>query len=115
MELSVNVTENVGYITLVGQLWQNDDLISIYNEIETLLESKVQHIVLNLDRLGFINSAGLGLLARTYARMADYGGKFILLSPHSSVLEVIEVSGFDLFMTIVQTQEELRQVLRQTL
>lgn len=112
MELTVNVNENIGYITLVGQLWQKDDLNMIDEAIDRLLQSKVSHIVLDMDRLGFINSAGLGLLARTHTTITEYGGKFIISKPHSSVLEVIEVSGFDLFMTIVQTQEELETALR---
>jgi len=111
MEITSNTTEDTGYITLIGQLWQKEDLCAIDEAVENLIQNNITKIVLDLDRLGFINSSGLGLLARTHSRITELGHKFILLNPHSSVLEVIEVSGFDLFMTIAKSADELKIIL----
>jgi anti-sigma B factor antagonist len=112
MEISCNTSENTGFISLIGQLWQKDDLCAIDDAVEKYLKQKITNIVLDIDRLSFINSAGLGLLARTHSKVTEQNGKLILFNPHSSVLEVMEISGFDLFMTIVKTQEELNAALK---
>jgi anti-sigma B factor antagonist len=111
MEISCTTSENTGFISLIGQLWQKDDLNAIDDAVEKYLKQKITNIVLDIDRLSFINSAGLGLLARTHSKVTEQNGKLILFNPHSSVLEVMEISGFDLFMTIVKNQEELKAAI----
>jgi anti-anti-sigma factor len=111
MEISCSTSGNIGFISLIGQLWQKEDICAVGDAVETYIQDKILTIVLDIDRLGFINSAGLGLIARIYARVNDAGGKIIILNPHSSVLEVIEISGFNLFMTIAKTDDELKAAL----
>jgi anti-sigma B factor antagonist len=111
MEISCSTTANTGFISLIGQLWQKEDLSAVADAVETYIQDKILTIVLDIDRLSFINSAGLGLLARTHARVQEAGGKMIIFNPHTSVLEVIEISGFDLFMTIAKTENELKAAL----
>jgi anti-sigma B factor antagonist len=112
MELSSSTSANTGFITLIGQLWQKEDLRSVEEAVEKILVSGILQIVLNVDRLSFISSQGLGLIARVFARLQEKNGIMLLFNPHSSVLEVIEISGFDLFMKIVKTEEELNKLLK---
>ncbi|NLD93238.1 MAG: STAS domain-containing protein [Fibrobacter sp.] len=111
MEISCNTSENTGYISLIGQLWQKDDLVAVDDAVEKYLNQKITNIVFDIDRLSFINSAGLGLFAKTHSKVTEQNGKLILFNPHSSVLEVMVISGFDLFMTIVKTRIELKAAL----
>jgi anti-anti-sigma factor len=111
MEILCSTSGNAGFISLIGQLWQKEDLKAVEDAVETYLQDKVMVIVLDIDRLGFINSAGLGLIARIHARVKDAKGKMIIFNPHSSVLEVIEISGFDLFMNIAKTEDDLKALL----
>lgn len=111
MEISCHITENTGFVNLIGQLWQKEDITSVEEAVDNFLKNNILKIVMDFDRLGFINSAGLGLIAKLHTHIRDAGGKMILFSPHSSVLDVIEISGFDLFMTIVTTKEELDSLL----
>jgi anti-anti-sigma factor len=112
MELTFSTKENAGFITLIGQLWQKEDLDAVENTVNQLVKEKIVTVVLDIDRLSFMNSAGLGLLARIHARLKDAGGKMILFNPHASICEIIEISGFDLFMKIVKTKEELSSELK---
>lgn len=113
MEISCSTNGNIGFVVLMGQLWQTDDLNAVEETIDNLIKQKIIKVVLDIDRLGFINSAGLGLLARVHTRLQDAGGKVILFNPHSSILEVIEISGFNMFMTIVKSKDELKAELGQ--
>lgn len=111
MEISCSTTGSTGCITLIGQLWQKDDLKAVEDAVENLVVNGILKIIIDIDRLSFINSQGLGLIARIFAQMQEKGGTMLLFNPHSSVLEVIEISGFDQFMTIVKSDEELKAIL----
>jgi anti-sigma B factor antagonist len=112
MELSSSRSEKNGYITLIGQLWQKDELATVEEAVENLIQDGIKTVVVDVDRLSFINSQGLGLLVRLHGRLSELGGKTILLNPRSSVLEVIEISGFDLFMSIAHSNDELQNMLK---
>ncbi len=113
MEISCSTNDNTGFIVLIGQLWQTDDLNAVKEVVDNLIKQKIKQVVLDIGRLGFINSAGLGLLAQVHTRLQDAGGKVILFNPHSNILEIINISGFDLFMTIIKSQEELKTEIGQ--
>lgn len=111
MEISQSLRNNCTHITLIGQLWQKEELSALEEMVASCIQMQQKNIVLDLQRLSFINSQGLGLLVRIHSSMSDAGGRLILLCSQSSVLEVIEISGFDAFMTIVKSEQELSQHL----
>jgi anti-anti-sigma factor len=111
MEISCSTTGSTGFITLIGQLWQKDDLKAVETAVESLSVNGTLKIVVDIDRLSFINSQGLGLIARIFSQLQEKGRTMVLFNPHSSVLEVIEISGFDQFMTIAKSDEELKAIL----
>lgn len=111
MEISCTKTGKAGIVTIIGQLWQKEDLDAFENAIDMLIQEKILCIVINMDRLSFINSAGLGLIVRNHKKLNNAKGEMILFNPHSSVLEVIEISGFDLFMTVAKSKDELDKII----
>jgi anti-sigma B factor antagonist len=107
MEITYSTQGNLATVSLVGQLWQRDDLKSVDDIVESCIKDGLKIIVIDADRLSFINSQGLGFLVRTHARLKESGGKLVLFSPRESVLEVMELSGFNMFMTIAKTENDL--------
>lgn len=111
MELSCTVQGNTACIVLIGQLWLKEDLVAFERAIETSVENSPNQVIVDVDRLSFISSQGLGVLVRAHVNMERTGGKLILFSPRPSVLEVLEVSGFELFMRIARNADELDTLL----
>jgi len=68
-------------------------------------------VVVDLQRLSFINSQGLGALVRMHSNMKDAGSRLVLFSNPSSVLEVLEISGLESFMIIAKSDSELEKIL----
>lgn len=107
MEITYSTQGNLATVSLIGQLWQREDLKSVDEIIESCIDSGLKVIVIDADRLSFINSQGLGFLVRTHARLKQSGGKLVLFSPRESVLEIVELSGFDMFITIAKNKSDL--------
>jgi anti-anti-sigma factor len=111
MEIVISVSGDVSTFNLIGQLWRKDDLSSLEAAVEEFIVEKKSVLVLDISRLSFINSQGLGLLVRCHVRLGDSGAKMILFGPNEAVSEVIELSGFAMFMTIATTEGELDKAL----
>ena len=65
-------------------------------------------LILDLNNLTFLSSAGLRILAIMSKRTADAGIKFALCAPQNSIDKVITMSGFNKLMHIFKTQAEAR-------
>ena len=78
MEITYSTQGNFATVSLIGQLWQSEDLKSVDKIIESCIDSGLKVIVIDADRLSFINSQGLGFLVRTHARLKESGGKLVL-------------------------------------
>ena len=111
MEISCTIKENVTYVSLVGQFWDPEDIRAFEKIIGACVQERRNRVVLDVDRLSFINSLGLGQLVKAHKTLTDAGGGVVIFRPRSMVLDVIEVSGFQMFMSVVQGEEELNNSL----
>jgi anti-anti-sigma factor len=65
------------------------------NEAKNLVGGKATPVVLNLETLEYISSAGLRAVLTTAKHVKSLGGGFTLCGLQGSVATVMEVSGFD--------------------
>jgi anti-sigma B factor antagonist len=67
--------------------------------VEVLHETK--RVVLDLRDTEFIDSTGLGVLVRALKRLRHHGGDLVLRSPRRNARMILNVTGLDRVMTIV--------------
>ncbi|SHF28975.1 anti-anti-sigma regulatory factor, SpoIIAA [Desulforamulus putei DSM 12395] len=58
-----------------------------------LTEKKIKYLILNLSRVTFIDSSGLGVILGRYKRLVHSGGKVILVGAQPQVKRILELSG----------------------
>jgi len=68
--------------------------------IQELLAGEVNSIAINLSELDFLGSAGLRVLLVAAKAARTKGGKVVLISPKSEILDVLKASGYDKFVQI---------------
>jgi anti-sigma B factor antagonist len=64
-------------------------------------------IVLDLRELEFIDSTGLGVLVKTHQRMRDEGDQLAVIEGNGQVKRLLELTGLDQQLTIIDSAEEL--------
>ncbi|MDP1818767.1 MAG: STAS domain-containing protein [Acidimicrobiales bacterium] len=93
--LTVDVTrkEGVDVLTLSGEL----DLSSVPALEEALagVAPGAEQVVVDLGRLRFMDSAGIGCLARAQLELRKANRRLVLHSPSGAVRKVLEMTGLD--------------------
>ncbi len=79
-------------------------------EFQTALESSIDSgdriVVLDLEQLSYISSAGLRVILMVAKTLQRQGAKFAVCSLSTSIREVFEISGFDRIISVNASQEE---------
>lgn len=95
MALKTNLEVKFGVlcIRLEGELDHHtaDDLRNQVNRI--MDEEPVHHILLNLGKLEFMDSSGLGVILGRYKKIAGLGGEMVVCSISPAVRRLFELSG----------------------
>jgi HptB-dependent secretion and biofilm anti anti-sigma factor len=76
------------------------DLSSFREFLSDMKQTKCKTAVLNLSRLNWIDSAGLGMLILAKETAEKAGLQLVLASPKGDVKSLLELGRFDKFFTI---------------
>ena len=68
----------------------------------------INHLILDLQKVSFIDSSGLGAILGRYKRLSQQGGRLSAIRVSRQILRVLELSGLLRIMTIY---EDRRQAL----
>jgi anti-sigma B factor antagonist len=69
-------------------------------DLEDVLRSVDQSIVLDLSDVDYINSAGLGLLLGTHQRLTSNGHALTIANVTDYVRELLQITGLDRMLTL---------------
>lgn len=98
------VGEQVLAISLEGRL-NSSNSDSALNEIMGHLQESPSRVLIRLEPLEFLSSAGLRVLLRLAKHVRRYSGALKLSGPHGTVKGVLEISGFDSLLDVYATDQ----------
>jgi anti-sigma B factor antagonist len=78
-----------------GKLALDDGCRLLRETIRAFLDSGQQRILLSLERVDFLDSAGLGELVRTHVAVRSRGGHLTLINPAPGVRQLLRVTKVD--------------------
>lgn len=74
--------------------------------LEHSAEGVCPYVVLDLSRMRFINSSGLGAIANMAMRLRKLMGELVIVSDHRELTQVFEVTKLDQTLNIVPSLDE---------
>ena len=93
--LRAEMREGVLYVALEGEI-DHHSAVATRGEIDRLIYSnRPKRLELELSRIGFMDSSGLGLVMGRYALMRDLGGEITVLNPSPAILRIFKLAGMD--------------------
>ena len=73
---------------------------------EAMEQSGVTNLILNLARVTFIDSSGLGVILGRYKRISQLGGKMSAVQLQPQVEKIFELSGLLRIIKIFSTEQQ---------
>jgi anti-sigma B factor antagonist len=74
--------------------------------IVSTISEGVTHVVMNLSKVEYLDSTGLGVLIGALKRLREKQGNLIIVSPSMRIMRIFEITGLYKIFTIYQTEDE---------
>ena len=81
------------YIYLSGDLDQSCAALTRSRIDDLLAHTGARRLVLDLSRLGFMDSSGIGLILGRYRKLSEQGGELLLKWDSPAVERMLKLSG----------------------
>lgn len=104
MKISEEVKGDIAIVRIEGRL---DAVTSaqIEAKIQKLLEGK-KKLVINLQDVDYLSSAGIRVLLATFKKIKAQNGKLAICSLTDDVMEIIKMAGFHTILPLFPTEEK---------
>lgn len=109
MQIEERVVNNVTVLDLKGKmtLGEGDELLK--DKINSLLQQDRKQILLNLEGVPYIDSAGLGEIVRTYTTVSRQGGKLKLVNLTKRITDLLSITKL---LTVFETFDAEQEAIR---
>jgi anti-sigma B factor antagonist len=109
MQIEERVVNTVTVLDLKGKmtLGEGDELLK--DKINSLLQQDRKQIVLNLEGVPYIDSAGLGEIVRTYTTVSRQGGKLKLVNLTKRITDLLSITKL---LTVFETFDSEQDAIR---
>jgi anti-sigma B factor antagonist len=109
MQIEERVVDNVTILDLKGKmtLGEGDELLK--ERINALLGQNRKHLLLNLEGVPYIDSAGLGEIVRTYTTVSRQGGKLKLVNLTKRITDLLSITKL---LTVFETFESVPEAVK---
>jgi anti-sigma B factor antagonist len=109
LKAEVRRVGDVAIIDLAGRITLGEGSGLVRSTIKDLVNSGQKKIVVNLQNVSYIDSAGLGELVGAYATVTNTAGSIKLLHPQNKVHDLLQVTKlYTVFIAFDDEAEALR-------
>jgi len=98
--------DGVAILEMSGKIMGGPDAAAFSETLKTLLHEGVRNIVVDLGRVNWINSTGLGILISGYSTVKKSGGELKLLNPSERIQSIFMVSKLHTVFQSYRDEEE---------
>jgi len=111
MAYAIRTVDGISILDLAGEidLYKSPDVRS---EMGKLIGQKSKSVVVNFEKVSYIDSSGLATMIDAFQKIRTYGGKLVLVALAKPVRSVFEVARLDKFFPIYDKEGEALASLR---
>jgi len=106
MKTKVRTVGKVAVVDLSGKITIGEGDVVLRDEVNKLLEGDNKSILLNLNGVTYMDSAGIGELVACYKRAAEAGAKLKLLNPSGRVSDLLSLTKLQQVFDIYNEEKE---------
>ena len=109
MKINVRTNGDVTVVDLNGKITIGEGDVILRDSLDKILKEDAKKILLNLSRVSYMDSAGIGELVACYKRAREKGGELKLLNPSGKVYDLLQLTKLEeIFETYRDEDEAIR-------
>ena len=109
MQIDERVVGDVTFLDLKGKLTLGEGDTLLKDKVNSLIMEGKKKLVLNLEGVPYIDSAGLGEIVRTYTTVSRQGGKLKLLNLTKRIQDLLSITKL---LTVFETYDSEDEAVR---
>ena len=95
MKASVRQIGHVSVVDISGKITIGEGDVVLRDKVNELLDGDNKHILLNLEKVSYMDSAGIGELVACYKRAKEKDGTVKLLNPSGKVYDLLQLTKLE--------------------
>ena len=107
LHFSQRKEDQVHYIFMEGDLIGDEVGPIIAELVSDSVEAGIKNVVIDLEKVRYISSSGLGLLITLLTKMKNAGGELFLTAPSEHVKKLLLITKLNGIFTVVESVKEL--------
>jgi anti-sigma B factor antagonist len=92
MKLSIRKAKDIVVIDAEGKMVLGDGDVEIKQAVDDLVQKGNKSVILNLAKVPYVDSAGLGEIMRCFTALRRDGGNFKLVSPNQRIIDLLNIT-----------------------
>ena len=97
-------------LDLEGRLWVLD--LPLHDQVRDLLANGCRYFVMNLEKVEYIDSSGLGQLVALWTSVRTRGGNLVLMRPVERVRRLLTVTRLNVVFDDFQEEAKAKEASR---
>ena len=106
MELDVHEARGVTVLALQGRITMDEGDIALREAVSDLLETGTRNIIIDLGKITFIDSFGIGQLIGCYVTVTDQGGLLKLCDLSSRMSSILQITKLNTVFEVYSSEAE---------
>jgi anti-sigma B factor antagonist len=105
MKIKSRTNGSVTIFDMSGEMYGGPDNMELVNAVSELAAQKKLDLIVNLGKVSWISSTGLGILVSARSRYAKEGGVMKLTNPNDRVLGILQVTRLNLIFDVYPSEQ----------
>src|SRR5689334_11507242 len=97
-------------LDLSGRLWILD--LPLRDQIQTLLGENCHFFVLNIEKVDYIDSSGLGQLVSLWTSVRTRDGNLVLMKPNERIRRLLTITRLNVVFDVFQDEQRALAAIR---
>jgi len=105
-QYDISIVDSILVVTLEGKILEDSFLKPILGEIDEKIKDVAGKVIINIEKLDYINSVGINFFIKTLTKARVNNGDLIISGAKGSVLTIVQVSKMNEVFTMTDKLEE---------
>lgn len=106
MKYTNTIDKNTLFITFDGDLLGAGDNLDLMDNINDALNQGVKKAIINMSKVKYMNSSGIGVLITIYTKFKNRSGEAVVCNVAETIMKLLVMTKLDAVIKIYPTEKE---------